>query len=806
MSDVLASLRLAARNLRRRPGSTLVICLSLALALAGNALIFSLFEAMILRPFPYPDSDRLAFVWSWDRSQPGPEGQSGISPADFLDLRERTRGFHQLEAVEAGLFNLTGGDRPEQIQGVVATPGFLSLFSVQPTLGRTFVETEGAPGNQRVALLAPDLWRRRFGGREDIVGQTIQLDEETYTVVGVLPDTFEFFLTQAQVYVPLALERASAPRNRRSLIVMGRLADGTTLESAGAEMATLGRALESEHPDANRGYDNRVIGLRDNFPGETDRKLFTYLQGTMLLVLLIACLNVANILLVRGQERQKEIALRTSLGGTRTAMIRQLLAESLLLSLGGGLLGVALAGVGISILIKALATQLPKMITPALNAPVLGFSFALMLAAGVLVGLLPALQTTRPQLARTLNDTSRGTTMGGKRRRTAQALVVTQVAFALMLLCGTGLLVRALTQLRTIDPGFRDENLVVFTLNLPERRYAGGVEVDGFYRQLIESLEALPGVTAATATPHLPRGQNFPSTPIAIDGREVAADQAAPEAGWLKVPAGYFEALGIPLLAGRSLATADTAASGAVVVVGKAFAERHFPGENPLGRRITVAGVSREIVGIVGDVLQTRMVQGEGRPPMVYAPLAQVPERGLAVVVRTDRAVEGGLGDALRGAVGKLDPNLPVADMMTYDAFVAQQFNGARIIAAIVGWFSLVGLVLAALGIYGLVSYTVTQRTQEFGIRMAVGAARGDILGQTVRQGALLSGIGLALGIPGAIVSTRLVAAILGGLLPISGGTVPFIALLLALVTLVASVIPARRAASLDPVEALRRG
>jgi putative ABC transport system permease protein len=797
----MSSMVRALRSLAKYPTSTLVICLSLALAVAGNVIAFGILEALVLRPLPYPGYERLMLLWQTNRQEG--EGETPVTPADFTDWRERTRSFAAIEAYRDASFNLTGGDQPEEVRAMSTTPGGLSLLGAAPRIGRTFLPEEGKPGQDRVAVLSQDLWQRRFGGDPAVVGQTIQLDDRPYTVVGVLPEDWDFLVTEIDLWVPLALAPSDLPRDRHDLYAMARLAPGITPAAAKAEMTALGGQLEAEHPDTNRGYGAAAQTMRETFPGPTDRHLYAFIQGTMVFLLLIACANIANVLLARGQERQQEMALRTTLGAKRGRLVGQLLVESLLLALLGGGLGIAFGAVGLDLLDRGVASQLPRSQLLALNGEVLGFTLAIIAFAALLFGLAPALAATRPDLASALKEGGRGGGPGRRRRLVSRLLVVGEVTLALVMLSGTGLLVRAIVELQSLDPGFPVANRLTCRLALPDSRYPDDAAVSRFYEEVLGRLAALPGVESATATTSLPRSRGNPTATFQIDGRE-DPDFNPPPVVTLAVPHGYFAAMGIPLRSGRAFTPADRAGDPPVAVISNAMAERYFPKEDPLGRRLRIEGASREIVGIAADVVQGRLLDREGRAAIVYLPHAQKPERALFMVLRTAGEMPAGLPDEVRRTVWALDAALPLSRMMSLTEHISQQFVGARLLGAVMGAFGLVALLLAAVGIYGVVSYSVSQRTREIGLRMAVGARRFQVMRQITRQGLLMALVGIAIGIPGALGVSRLVEAMLGGMAPLSPAVLPAVGLVLVLVAGAASFFPARRAAALDPVTALR--
>jgi putative ABC transport system permease protein len=800
MSNLLQDLRTAFRNLLQHRAVSTFIALSVALAIAGNSTVFSIVNALLLRPFPYRDPGRLVLLWDAPKEQP--ENQSPLSPANFADLKAQARSFSQLEAYTPGRVHLTGGDRPEEVPALRVTPGGLRLLGYTPWLGRDFRPEEGLPGHDRVALLADPLWQRRFGGDPAIVGKTVTLDDLTYTVVGVLPPDAEFLTSKAGFWVPLTLDPAKLPRDQRTWLVLGRVAPGVSIAAAKEEVRHLGRRLAAAYPAANRGYETTAFTLREQIPGTGDRQLFGMMQAVMVLVLLIACANVANLLLARGQERQREIALRTTLGAPRGRLVRQLLTESVVLAAIGGALGLGIASSSVRFLAKSLAASVPRAFLPELDAPVIAFTAGAAVFAGLLFGLYPALAATRPNLAGTLREGGRGTSGSRRQRRVIRALVALEIAFALGALSATGLLVRSMVALESLAPGFEPKNLLTLPLSLPERRYPGPEPTARFYGQVAERLAGLPGVQAVTAASSLPRLRNQPTAPFTIDGRPPTTG-APPEEIALSVLPSYFEVLRIPRQAGRGFTAGDRTGSPPVAVVSRAFAQRYFPGQNAVGQRLSVEGRSREIVGIVGDVVQTRIPGREGPLPILYLPESQTGARDLYLFLRTAAAPEG-LTSPLRAAVGELDRSLPVDGLAPLEQRIREELVGPRLVAGILGSFGLVALLLAALGIYGVISYSVTQQTHEIGVRLAIGAQRGTVLAEVARQGLLLTGIGFLLGLPLVYLATRGIQVALSGVVLFGAMTLPAVALLLGTVAALATLLPAQRASQLDPAIALR--
>ncbi len=799
MDDLLQDLRLGFRSLWKHRATSLFIIVSIGLAIAGNASTFSVIGAMLFRPFPYPQADRLLLLW--DTPEQKADDQNLFSPATYLELKARTRTLAGLEGFSSRSFNLVGGDQPEEVNASVTTPGGLELLGFQPQLGRGFQADESLPGKDHVVLVSQELWKRRFGGDPGLIGRSINLDDEPYTVIGVMPPDIEFLSLTTSLWVPFTLDPANPPRDQRSLVLVGRVAPGVAIEAAKSELMALSRELAAAHPETQRGFVTRAYTLREQVPGPTDRFIFGLMQSVMVLVLLIACANVANLLLARGQDRQREIALRTTLGAGRGAVIRQLLTESLLLAAAGGALGLALSSWTIDFMAKMLASQVPKAFMPRLDMPVLVAGAVVSIAAGVLFGLYPALAAARPDLARALHDGAKGA-VSRRRRRIVNGLVAAEIAFALGALSATGMLVRTMVLLQHLDGGFESKNLLTFRLALPEKRYPGPEAGPRFFAQAAEKLLALPGVEAVTAASSLPR---LRAQPVQAFHLEARPDEATlPSEIVVSVFPNYFSTLRIGLRSGRGFESTDRDGMPEVAIVSQAWARKYFPGQEALGQRLEIDGVQREIVGISADVVQGRIVDKEGPNPVIYLPAAQTASRALYLIARTPEKPTA-LAAAFRGAVWDLDRALPIPEIATFDQRIAKEFVGARLIAGILACFGFVALLLAGLGIYGVIAYSVAQQTHEIGVRLAIGAQKGTVMGQVARKGLQLSALGLALGLPLVGLAVLGLRAGISGLPAEVYTSVPLVAAVLATVAGLASFVPAQRAANLDPAIALRQ-
>ena len=799
MSTLGYDLRLAFRALRKYWTVTLLATGSLALAIAGNSTVFSLIDGLLFRPYPYREAEELLMVW--ERKQGDLADFPTISPANFLDYRERTRALEEMAAFRTTPVNLEGTERAEQLTAAAASANLFHLLGVDAAKGRTFLPDEGRPGLHRVAVLSHQLWEDRFGSDQLVVGRTMILDGEPFTVVGVMAPGFELISPTIQLWIPLILERGNLPRERRDLLAFARLREGASLEQARLEISELGRQLEEQYPQTNRDYQGRVETMRDRLVDPRNRQLFGLLQGALIFVLLISCANIANLLLVRGCDRQQEFALLAALGAGRWQLVRQLLLESLILALLGGVLGIFLAAWGIAALNTMLAPLVPGYQAPALDQRVMAFTLAMTALSGLLFGFLPSLQGTRINLVQTLKEAGHGAPVGSSRRLLSRTLIVVEISLALILLGGAGVLIRSFFELQHSEPGFRMYNLLTMQLSLPRGRYIDDEEVTSFFENLLERLEGLPGVSAVTTVNSLPRNPFNPSTTLSIEGRP--PELRLPSCVWLSVPPGYLKTLEIPLLNGRPISGTDRSHTLPVVLINNAMARRFWPQENPVGRRITIHGKSREVIGVTADVSQGLVVTDEGPPSVVYFPHSQLPVRTVSLVLRT-RVDPHSLAAPARAVLRDLDPDLSVGQVLTLEEFTAKFFVGASIFTAILTGFGALALLLAAMGIYGLLSYSVAQRTHEIGIRMALGARPSQIVRMILRQGMILVAIGFGVGIPGVLAVTRIISSALAGVAPVEPLTILGVSLFLLLITGAATYFPARRASALDPVLALR--
>ena len=807
MRTLLQDLRYAARVLLKQPGFAAVAVVTLALGVGANTAIFWVVNAALLRSLPFRDPERLVQVWETTRQRDF--GQREASYPDFLDWR-RGEAFESAAGYAPSFFTLAGEGGPERVRGAAVTANFFDTLGVKPARGRTFLEGEDAPGGGCVLLLSQGLWQRRYGGDEHVLGQPVATDGGSCTVVGVLPAGFSFAkLGDAEMWTTLRpSEMQARARYWHWVQVVARLKPGTGLEAARAQMQTVAARIAADDPQSHAGTGISLVPLQEEFVGQIRPILFALL-GAVGLVLLIACANVANLLLARSTVRGKEVAIRAALGASRWRLVRQLLTESVLLALAGGALGLVLALWGTDLLVAAIPQAqlafMPYLRHLPLDTNILLFTFGLSLLTGVVFGLAPALAASRADLQGAMREGGRGS--GARRARGARdLLVVSEVALSLVLLVGAGLLLKSLARMLSVNPGFRTENLLTMTVTLPPARYADGARAAAFYQELLRRVSALPGVGGAAEVSNLPlSGDGGTGTPRVLGLPESATEGA--ESHLRTVSANYFEVMGVPLLRGRGFDERDRAEAPPVVVVNQTFAERVFRGAEPTGQRVTFKFTANqppfEIVGVVGDEKVTSL--DARTTPVIYFPVSQGPDSRMSLVARTT-ADPSALAAAVRGEVRALDGEVPVFGVRTMEQVISDSRATfmRRYPAYLIGVFACVALVLAVVGIYGVISYAVTQRTREIAIRVALGAQGRDVLRLVVGQGLLLALAGVGFGVCGALALTRLMSGLLYGVSAADPAVYCLVSLLLVTVALAACLLPARRAAKVDPMVALR--
>jgi predicted permease len=802
METLLQDLRYAVRRLVRSPGFFLVTVLTLALGIGANSAIFSVVNAVLLRPLPYEEGDRLARVFHVTDTG----NRAVMSPANFRDVREQSRTLEELSFYYWFNPTLTGAADPVRLEGASIGAHFFEVMRAKPQLGRTFRPDENEPGRNRVVTLSHALWQQRFGSDPSVIGRTLVLGGEPYEIVGVMQEGFTY-PGNRQLWTPLEYDAefmADESRGAWYISAIGRLKPGATHEQAAREIATIGKRLEQAYPESNTNLGMASVSLLEVAVGDI-RPTLLILLGAVGLVLLIACANMANLLLARAASREGEFAVRTALGAGRGRLLRQLLTESVILSLAGGTAGLLLAVWGIQLLVALQPQGIPRLDDVGLDATVLGFTAGIALLAGLFFGLIPAVQVTRSNLAGSIREGGRGALSGRGSARIRGTLVVAEMALSVMLLVGAGLLIRSFVRLQSVDPGFRSEGTLAFSLSLPDAVYDTDPARHSFYERLIERLRTVPGVQASAAVSDLPMGGSMNFLTFEVAGREPPRPGQEPGAQILRATPDYFRAMGVPVVRGRPFVREDRQGTSPVVVINERAAQRFFPNQDPLGERITLElngdSVGREVVGVVGDVKQSGL---DAEPqPAIYVPQAQAPAGSMNVVVSTPLPPAAVAG-AIKGEVRALDPNLPIDDLRPLRQVVAESVSQPRFYMLLLSIFAGVALTLTAIGIFGVISYAVTQRRREIGIRMALGADSASVLRLVVGGALVLAGIGVGVGLVGAAVGTRVLSGLLFGVEATDPLTFLGVATILLGVAFLASYLPARAASRVDPNIALR--
>ena len=798
MDSLIKDIRYGLRSLLKRPGFTAIALLALALGIGANTAIFSLVNAVVLQPLPYPDPDRL--VWAWGTARNGPN-RASVAPLDYLDFRNQNKTFEQFAAqfTLPTSANLTGSGEPERLNASAITGNFFDTFGVRPVLGRGFSLDNEKTGQDQVTVLSYALWQRRFGGDPQIVNKTLILDSKPYQVIGVMPADLRLPQT-AELWVPLNFDAHPGMKQRHAhfLRPIGRLKAGVSLTQAQADIDLIAAQLEQQFPDTNKGWSLGLVSLREQLVGDSSTIVFI-LFGAVGLVLLIACANVANLLLVRAAARQKEIALRTALGASRWRIVRQMITESLMLSILGGALGALVARWGVELLVSLSEDSLPATVNVTIDATVLGFTLLISIVTGVLFGLAPAARSLKVDLIDSLKDGARGAE-GTLRNRTRSLLVVFESAVAVMLLIGAGLLVRSLIELQKVDPGFDSNNVLTLSIALPQEKYEAEGKAGNFFHQLETRVASLPGVESVGLITELPFTGQLNDITYTVEGRPPVSPNDAFPTDWRRVNQNYFTALRIPLLRGRNFTEQEVRQGDKVVIVSQQIVDTAFPNENPLGKRIvTMFGFPYEIVGVVGDIRHNSL---QNQPfAAMYFP--DINAGRMNLVIRTQGDPLNTVG-GVRKEVHALDPDQPIAEVKRMSDWVVSSVAAERYRTTLLTLFAALAMILAATGIYGVMSYSVAQRTHEIGVRMALGARRFDVLKMVVRQGMVLTLIGVVLGLGGAFALTRVMSSFLFGVTAKDPITFAVVAVLLMAVAFVACFVPARRATKVDPLVALR--
>jgi putative ABC transport system permease protein len=798
--------RYGARMLLKNPGFTLVAVLTLALGIGANTAIFSVVNAVLLRPLPYPHAERMVYVLEGSLSDP--KFETSFSPQNFTDMRSRNQSFDSYSALSYVSFTLTGDQQPEALNVVLASADFGRVVGTAPALGRFFTAEEDAPGKEHVALISDGLWKRRFGADPQMVGRSVQLNGEPYMIIGVMPPGFNFLSPSIEVWAPL--DPSKYDRRHGFLQGVARLKPGVTVEQARADLQNIAEQIKKESRGFDRDSTMKVTPMREHLFGNLDRPLMI-LFGAVALVLLVACVNLANLTLGRATARWKEMALRSALGASRRSLVRLLLVESALLAAVGGALGLLLASYGVDALVAINSAAISANRKIVIDGSVIAFTFLISLLAVAIFGLAPAWQATKTDLSRALRENSRSATGARLLKLMRSALVVAEISLSLVLLVSAGLLLESLLKLLNINPGFRAENVVTCRIDLPRAKYPEDRRQAEFFRRALEQARAIPGVESAGLVTSLPFSGSRGTGSFSIDDRPGSRGSNGQRADRHQVAPGYFAAMGIPLMAGRDFTDADDMEHPGVVIINEAFAKRFWPNENPMGKRITIGmgqevklygkAVSREIVGVVDNV-KHKGLKDDFQAEM-YIPALHLPAPNMYLIVRGKTSAES-LTGGMRRAVQAIDPEQPIRGAQTLERAIAKTVAPQRLVAALLSLFAGLALTLAMIGIYGVMSYSVSQRTQEIGVRMALGAQSRDVLKLILRQGMTLALVGVGAGLLVSAALTRLMKGLLYGVGPNDPLTFVGVAALLTTVTLLAALIPARRATKVDPMVALR--
>jgi putative ABC transport system permease protein len=809
LDNLLRDFRYGLRTLRKSPAFTAVAVLTLALGIGANTAIFSVVYAVLLKPLPYANPDQLFNVFQ-AKPQEG-VGGTGWSYANFVELRAQNRVFSDVAGAQQHQLTLTGRGEPSVINTSVVTPELFSLFGEKPLAGRTFFSQDGKPGAPPVVILSESLWRSSFGAVPNVIGSSINLDKRTFTVVGIMPAAFRFpALTESeQLWIPLVQDPLFGGwMNRRGghwLQVTGRIKPGVSMTQVQAELDAIGARLAKEFPAENGGWTIRMVPLQQMIVGNVKSALLVLL-GAVGLVLLIACANIANLLLTRATSRAREIAVRTALGAGRIRIVRQLLSETSVLGLLGGLTGIVLAYVGVHALSSLLPANLPQVNAIRVDNFVLGFALILSAIASCAFGLAPALFAANSNLQSSLREGGGRSGESRNRRRARSFLAAGEIALAMVLLVAAGLLLRSFSKLTSVSPGFDAQHLVKADISLPRFQYSTPQQWAAFSGELLARLQAQPGLQDSAVAVPRPIADGQINLGFDIVGNPPLSAGTSRTADYVSVSPDYFHLMGIPLLSGRFFDRRDILSSPRVTVISKAMARLYFPNQDPLGKQLTFSfppdsGAMRGIVGIVGDVRDVALGQDPG--PMMYVPYAQAPFWGANVVVKSTLSPSS-VAAAIRQEVQKIDKDLPVTDVAMMPDLIEASVSQPRFRTFLLGVFAAMALLLAAIGIFGVISYSVSCRTNEIGIRVALGASRGAILWMVLRETLLLTFAGLAIGIPCALAASRLVGHLLFGVSANDLATLTIVALVLAAVAAFAGYIPARRATRVDPLLALR--
>jgi putative ABC transport system permease protein len=803
MGTLLQDIRYGVRMLWKTPGFTVVALLTLALGIGANTAIFSIVNAIVFRPLPYANPDRLVGVWVKDLRKSG--SQYPTSYPTIRDWQSQSRQLSGIASYAFNRFHVTGAEGVDETRGVFVSTNFFDVMGVTPVYGRALQPSDD---REKVLVIGDELWRRRFGGDKNVIGKTITLNAENFTIIGVMPASFRFPTPDIEIWssmAPLYSSPKSAgdwinSRSLRGYRVVARLQDGVTRELAEGEMNTISQRLGAMYPDDEAGTGVILLPLRDQMVGTYRRPLVVLLVAVSF-ILLIACVNVANLIMTRTAARDREIAIRRALGAGQLRLLRQMLTESILLGAVGGALGLLLATWGVRILLQFTPKDVPRLEGVGVDRWTLIFTVLASLLTGLLFGLAPAWHARALNLTGTLREGGRSIAGMTRIRRFRSALAIAEISLAVVLLIGSGLMLKSFQKLSEVNPGFNADNLLTMAVSLQFIHYQDPARQVAFFDQALEKIRALPGVVSAGACTSLPPTYIQQGMGFTIEGQATDSSKQPPSALYMPATPGYLEALGVPILRGRNVNSSDTSQSSGVVVINQTLARQFFNGEDPLGQRVNLGGISRQIVGVAGDARYEGL--GTDIGPQVYVPYSQSPFPGMRVVVRTSTDPISLIG-SIRQQIESVDPEEGPTRVATMNQLLAESVAQPRFNAFLIGLFAILAFVLAAVGVYGVISYDVSQRTSEIGIRLALGAQVTDIYRLILKHGALLTFTGLLLGLAGAAGLTRFLTTLLFEVEPTDLATYAIVSGMIVLVSLAACVVPSRRATQVDPLEALR--
>jgi putative ABC transport system permease protein len=808
MDELLNDIRFGFRMIRKSPGFATVAVLTLAIGIGANAAIFSFVDAVLLKPLPYPHPEEIVQVWE----KPPKYDRNGVSTMNFLDWKNQNSVFQSIAAETGGSVTLSGGQNPLQLRGSRVSAPYFDVFGIKPILGRAFAPDEDQPGKDQVVILSHRIWQNRFGSDPALLGRKIMLDNRPYNVIGILPANTRFDRGWQDIWTPLAFQPQDRTRNFHWMRVWARLKPGMSLRTAQEQMTGIGKRIADAYPASNKGWGVKLDLFQDRAVGDRLRSSLWILLAAVAAVLLIACVNLANLLLVRASAREREVAIRTAIGAKSWRLLRQFLTESLLLAFFGGCAGIAVAAGLLAILKLSLPPfYLPSEASVTLDLRALFFMGALVLVTGILFGIAPALQVMRVNAADSLKEGSRSSTTGAAGLKLRSVLIVSEVALAFILLSSAGLLIRSFYQLQQVDTGFDSTNVITAWLPMDEKQYTQGPQIIEYYKQVLDSIQAVPGVRDVATTSALPlQGWGY-GMPFQIAGKPVVDVSNRPGAFFKMVSASYFRALGMHLRKGRGLADTDTQASSPVTVINETMAAKYFKDEDPIGKRILIEKIipSRHELGadipwqIVGVVADEKVGDLDDSSPGVYVPVDQSPSLGAGLVIRANLDPTR-LVKSVERAVWQVNKNQAVTDPRTLEQAKHESLGGNRLRTYLLLAFAAIALLLAAIGLFGVISYTVSQRTHELGLRAALGASSWNLLELVVKHGLGLTALGLAIGVAGSLALTHLLKSLLFEVSPRDPLSLVLAGLVLALVAAAASLIPASRATKVDPMVALR--